>query len=203
MTTQSRPVTDSGSNPTTPLFRKSEWIVDGIDLEYAQEMVRKHHYSKGGSNTAVYTHGLFPRAAFWQSECVGCAWWLPPTKTAAMAAYPKDWNGVLALSRLVILPDVPKNACSFLIRHSMRLIDRRRWPCLLTYADDWRGHTGAIYRAAGFEECGKTKPERVYVRNGRMVSRKAGPNTRTHSEMLAIGCECVGAFSKTRFRHVV
>lgn len=127
------------------------------------------------------------------------AWWIPPTKTAAKAAYPANWKGVLALSRLAILPGVPANACSFLIRHSIQLIDRTLWPCLLTYADKWRGHTGAIYKAAGFREAGMTKPERVYTKDGRMMSRKAGPKTRTHAEMLALGCVCEGSFPKARF----
>lgn len=200
---QSLPGTGSGSIPTASLFDKHAWRVAPVSLKQARLMVQKFHYSAGGSNTRVYCHGLFPKDWFWESECAGVAWWIPPTKGAALSAHPENWQGVLALSRLVIVPGVPSNACSFLIRHSMRLIDRAQWPCLLTYADDWRGHTGAIYKAAGFKECGKTKPERVYVRNGRMLSRKAGDKTRTHSEMLSLGCECVGSFSKTRFIHKV
>jgi hypothetical protein len=49
----------------------------------------------------------------------------------------------------VLEPDVPPNACSFLLSKSTRLIDTKRWHTLVTYADSWRGHTGAIYRAAG------------------------------------------------------
>lgn len=194
-------VGEGGSNPTAALFRKKEWWVDEVSLDFAQHFIEAHHYAAGGSNTRVYTHGLYPRNHFWENECVGVAWWIPPTKTAARAAYPLNWKGVLALSRLAILPGIPANACSFLIRHSMRLIDRAIWPCLLSYADTWRGHTGAIYKAAGFREAGMTKPERVYVLDGRMVARKAGQRTRTHAEMLALGCECVGAFPKIRFIH--
>lgn len=192
-----------GSIPTPTLFRKSDWWVKPVSLEKCQSLVRSLHYSRGGSNTAVYCHGLFPREAFWEAECVGVAWWLPPTRTAAESFDKELWKGVLALSRLAIRDDIPKNAESFLIRHSMRLIDRKRWPILVTYADTWRGHTGAIYKAAGFVECGMSKPERRYVKNGRMVSRKSGPRTRTHAEMLAMGCECAGAFSAIRFMHRV
>jgi hypothetical protein len=56
----------------------------------------------------------------------------------------------LQLARLVVVPDAPKNAASFLLRHSMNLIDRERWPVLLTYADTGEGHTGAIYEATGW-----------------------------------------------------
>jgi len=190
-----------GANPTTTLFRKHDWWVESInDLSIAVRLIQKWHYSRGTSNTAVYCHGLFPRDWFWEEQAVGVAWWLPPTKTAAMSI-DQNWQGVLSLSRLAIDDSIPKNAESFLIRHSMRLLDRKRWPVLVTYADSWKAHTGTIYRAAGWTEDGRSKPERRYVRNGRLVSRKAGPRTRTHAEMLALGCECVGAFSAIRFVH--
>lgn len=169
-----------------------------------RRLVEEYHYARGGSNTRVAMHGLYARG-----QCgviypaVGVAWWIPPTKSAGHAAYPANCQGVLSLSRLVIAPDVPPNACSFLIRHSMRMIDRYRWPCFLTYADEWRGHTGAIYLATGWSEAGWTKPERTYTLDGKMISRKAGPKTRTHAEMLTIGCKFEGSFRRKRFIHLM
>lgn len=198
---------EGGSIPTAPLFRKEDWEVRYVALDVAQELVGRYHYAAGGSNTATYTHGLFPRGAVWDRDCAGVAWWLPPTKNAAVAACKRHgllgrWEGVLSLSRLAVVPGVPSNACSFLIRHSRRFIDRARWPLLLTYADEWRGHDGKIYLASGWTPDGHTKPERCYVIDGRMVSRKAGPRTRTHAEMLALGAACVGRFRKRRFVHL-
>jgi hypothetical protein len=83
-----------------------------------------------------------------------------------------------------------------------RRADRRVWPCLVTYADEWRGHTGAIYKATNWEYVGLTKPERVYTIGGRMVARKAGPKTRTHADMIALGAVCQGSHRKHKFRHV-
>lgn len=167
-----------------------------------RDIVRRYHYAKGGSNTATHRHGLFKKDTFFDAQCQGIAWWLPPTKSAALATYPENWQGVLSLSRLVILPGVPKNACSFLLAASMKLIDRDRWPCLVTYADDWRGHTGTIYRATNWTYCGKTQPEAVYTLNGQMIARKAGPKTRTKGEMLELGCVLEGKFAKHKFVHV-
>jgi len=158
-----------------------------------------YHYAGGASNTSTYLHGLFRRDALFNGECLGVAWWIPPTRAAAFATYPEDWRAVLALSRLVMVPEAPRNACSFLLARSMKLIDRAAWKCLVTYADEWRGHTGGIYRASNWIYVGKTKPERCYVKNGRMVARKAGPRTRTHAQMLALGAQCVGSFSKHKF----
>ena len=161
-----------------------------------------HHYAKGGSNTATYLHGLFRSGEIFDEQCQGVAWWIPPTRSAAEATYPERWQGVLCLSRLVILPDVPANACTFLLARSRRLIDCKRWPCLVTYADEWRGHTGAIYRADNWQYEGRTKPQRTYQINGRMVARKAGGHTRTHAEMVALGAVMVGAFAKHKYTQV-
>lgn len=185
--------------PSMERLRADEWEVRTVPLVTCQAFVHDLHYSGGGSNTATARHGLFRRGG---ERCRGIAWWIPPTRAAAHATYPPNWRGVLALSRLAIDPDAPRNSASFLLARSRRLIDRQIWPCLVTYADEWRGHTGAIYRADNWEYMGRTKPERVYVKNGRMIARKAGPNTRTHAQMLAMGAECLGAFAKHKFRHL-
>lgn len=180
-------------------LRKRDWRVEPVSFDTARRLIEAFHYAGGVSNAAVHVHGLFRKDSFFEGECVGIAWWLPPIIQAARSSLPENPHGVLALSRLVIAPDVPRNACSFLLSRSRRLIDARRWPCFITYADEWRGHTGAIYRADNWTCMGRTRPERVYVKNGRMIARKAGARTRTHEEMIALGAECVGSFAKRKF----
>ena len=74
-----------------------------------------------------------------------------------------------------------------------------KWHTLITYADSWKNHTGAIYKAAGWKYMGDTKPGRNYVLNGRMISIKSGAKTRSHKDMIAMGAELVGAFKKSRW----
>lgn len=182
-------------------LRAREWEVRTVPLVTCQAFVHDLHYAAGGSNTATGRHGLFRVG---DDRCMGIAWWIPPTRNAAAATHPDParWREVLSLSRLAIDPAAPRNAASFLLARSRKLIDRTAWPCLVTYADEWRGHTGAIYRADNWEYMGRTKPERVYVRNGRMLARKAGAITRTHADMLALGAECIGSFAKHKFRRL-
>lgn len=180
-------------------LRRSDYQVRPVCIGVARRIVEAHHYAGGAANTATYLHGLFRSGDIFDEQCVGVAWWIPPTRSAAEATYPARWQGVLSLSRLVIVPGTPGNACTFLLAGSRRLIDRERWPCLVTYADEWRGHTGAIYRADNWRYCGPTKPERTYQINGRLVARKAGARTRTHAEMLALGAVCVGSFTRHKF----
>lgn len=193
---------DGGSIPTSPLqLRKQDWVVAGCERSVAERFIIAHHYAKGASNTATYLHGLYRADWHWYEDVEGIAWWIPPTRSAAEAWAGDEWEGVLALSRLAIAPGVPKNACSFLLSKSQRKIDRTRWHTLVTYADGWRGHEGKIYLAAGWQYAGETKPEAVYTRNGRMTARKAGGNTRTHKEMIELGCVLEGRFPKHRFVH--
>jgi hypothetical protein len=185
--------------PNGPVLRKTDYEVKTVPLSLCREKVVKYHYSRSGSNTATFRHGLFLKSS--PECCIGIAWWIPPTKSAALANYPKNWKAVLVLSRLVVDPGVPKNAASFLIMQSVKLIRQDgRWEYLLTYADEWQKHSGGIYKATNWTPLGKTNPEATWVDSeGRMVARKAGPHTRTKAEMLALGHKMIGRFSRHRF----
>jgi hypothetical protein len=99
-------------------LQKADWEVRDVDRWFADDMVRRFHYAAGAANTGTYLHGLFPRGSFWNADCAGIAWWIPPTKAAAKALAGEAWGGVLALSRLVIVPGTPGNAASFLVGRS-------------------------------------------------------------------------------------
>ena len=184
-------------------LRKAEWEVRPVALDTATAMVKKHHYAHGGANTATCLHGLFPVGALWDADCAGIAWWIPPTKNAAIATYPDNWQGVLMNTRFVIVPGTPKNACTFLLARSMKLIDRKRWPCFVAYADEAQGHLGTMYRACNWTYVGMTAEEPMWELDGRQISRKAGPRTRTKAEMEALGAVMVGKSAKHKFVHIV
>jgi hypothetical protein len=183
-------------------LKRTEWTVGPVQAAIADRLIARFHYSAGSPKQHCYLHGLFRNGdPFWDEFCQGAAHWLPPTRAVAVSLRPKNPNGVLALSRLVCADYVPGNGASFLMARSMRLIDRIRWPVLVTYADEWQGHTGAIYLATGWTFDGLTAPKPVYRLNGRSISPKSGPKTRSHAEMLALGAEFVGKFRKRRFVH--
>lgn len=183
-------------------LRASDYYVTDVPVAIATQLVTAHHYARGGPNTATFAHGLFRHGD--ALHCLGVAWWIPPTRSCAEASWPGgDWRQVLSLSRLVIVPGMPTNAASFLIGQSIKAIrSDGRWRCLITYADEWQGHTGAIYRATNWEYLGTTKAEATFVdpQTGRMVSRKAGPRTRNRAEMAALGYTCIGRFRKHKYR---
>jgi hypothetical protein len=187
-------------------LRKKDWIVKPISLKRARELVTKLHYSKGATNTRVYTHGLFRKEkSLNESDCLGVAWWLPPTKNAANATYSDNWRRVLALTRLAIEPSVPKNGASFLLSQSVKLIEQdAKWECLVTYADTWQEHTGAIYKATNWEYMGETKPSPVFQNSeGKMMGRKRGNRNLTKIEMSELGFNEIGKFCKHKFRFLL
>lgn len=187
-------------------LKKDEWVVLPISLMTARLLIDKFHYAKSATNTGVYTHGLFRKGEeFFEAQCLGVAWWLPPTKAAAIATYPDgDWRKVLSLTRLVVADGVPKNACSFMLSKSIKMIDIDKWECLVTYADTWQKHEGTIYKATNWEYVGLTKPSPVFVNErGKMMGRKRGGKNIKKSEMLANGFVNKGEHSKHKFRMIL
>lgn len=182
-----------------PPARARDWEVRDLDRNVAARLIAAEHYSKGSAKQAAYIHGLFPAGELWEERAAGAAHWMPPTQAVALCLLPSFPSGVLALSRLAVLEEVGGNGATILLARSMRLIDRERWPVLVTYADSWRGHTGGIYKATGWTFDGETAPKPVWVLGDRMISTKAGPKTRTVAEMRALGAELVGHFPKLRF----
>ena len=179
-------------------LRAPEWEVRSVPLAVARQLVEQHHYARGGSNTAVYVHGLYHRSI---GQLYGVAWWLPPTRVAAESVNKAEWQRVLSLSRMVMVPGTPANACSFLLARSIRTIRReRRFVSLVTYADESVGHTGGVYRAANWTYVGRTGPYPKWVdpRSGRQVAPKATEN-RTKAQMEQLGYQRVGSFHKHKF----
>lgn len=181
-------------------LKRNEWHVADVSIQVARLLVTKYHYAKSATNTRVYTHGLFRNGS---DKCYGVAWWIPPTKTAAQASW-DNWKKVLTLTRLVVMPGVPKNACSFLLAGSVKMIDRKAWECLITYADTMRNHTGNIYRASNWQYTGLTAPETVFTdRHGRMMGRKRGQRTLTVEEMEREDFTSKGKSQKHKFKLIL
>jgi len=187
-------------------LKKRDYLVRPIDKYTARIMVEKWHYSGGASKTGVYTHGLFLKEkSFFDEHCLGVAWWLPPIPPAAKSAYPEgNWKKVLALTRLVINPDVPKNGASFLLGNSIKLINKNEWHCLITFADTYKNHTGAIYRATNWEYLGKGKPTPVFVNaKGKIMGKKRGGKNLTTKEMRDMGFNLIGYYPKHKFKMII
>ena len=163
--------------------RRRDYNVRECSHRDAVDLVKAHHYAKGASNTSVFRHGLYRGDLL-----VGAALWMPPTKIAALSVS-DDWQGVLSLTRLVVIPSEPKNAASILLGASIRLVFAdSRWHTLLTYADTRHGHVGTIYKATNWEYLGLVPGSKSFFdpTTGRQVALKS-TRSRTWDEMENLG----------------
>jgi hypothetical protein len=180
-------------------LNRDHYTVCDVSHSLAVGLVEREHYSKSCGKVAVYRHGLFDLFGV----LCGVAVWLPPTRAAAVKALPESPQDVLALSRLAIMPHVPRNGATFLMGRSIRMIRAAgRWKMLLTFADTWQGHDGTIYRAANWTEAGQSRPTDVWTdATGKMLGAKRGPKNLSVAEMNAAGFRKIGKFPKIRFTY--
>lgn len=111
-------------------------------------LIRAHHGYAGAGKVATYAFGVFESdrlVAYYQRN--------PPAPGAALSVCPTVPWAVLALTRMVAVPKserVLKHVSKPLREMQRRLIDRTRWPVLVTYSDASMGHNGYTYKCAGW-----------------------------------------------------
>ncbi len=181
--------------PAGNVAHRADYEIRKCPFAEARAFIVEHHYAKGAANTATECFGLFKGGVL-----VGAALWMPPTRVCAESVDKEGWRTVLSLSRLAIHPDEPKNAASLFIGACIRTLHREgRWTCLVTFADERQGHTGAIYMATNWKYLGRTKPEPVWLdKNGKQVSRLA-TKSRTAEQMKDLAYTMVGKFAKHKY----
>lgn len=176
-----------------------------ISHSQAVEVIRAHHYARSAANTSVLAAGLFDS----DGTLLGAQLWMPTTPTVARSLtrrYAQDIADrdaparVLALSRFALVPGLPTNAATRFLALGRRLIDRERYPVLVTWADTNQGHDGTIYRADNWICDSTTSGGDVYLDpvTGRQVARRA-TRTRTAAEMIALGYVRAGSLPKIRY----
>lgn len=109
-------------------------------LETVRHLFLEHYRSVGQVFVLAY-------AVIEDGAPVAAFVWQPPAPGAARSVCPEAPYGVLALSRMVALPRDERRLrhISKPLRAQMRrLIDRGRWPVLVTYSDEGQGHTGYV-----------------------------------------------------------
>lgn len=133
-----------------------------------EDLCAAHHPYKGSSGAPTYAFAVYeddlPVAVY--------AWKPPPYGAAKAVGGSAPW-GVLALSRMAAVPRSERilNHVSKPLRHQMRrLIDRGRWPVLITYHDESCGHTGHVYKCSGWHKTTRNKVRTVVDESGRRLS---------------------------------
>lgn len=138
-------------------------------LEDVRDLFEQFHGYKSVGKVAVYTFAVYEGA-----RPVAAFVWNPPPPGAARSVCPEAPGGVLALSRMVAVDRDKRelNHISKPLRRQMKaLIDRGRWPALVTYSDEGQGHTGHVYKCSGWEPTRRSKAPVFEDDGGRRRSR--------------------------------
>lgn len=154
--------------PPPPPPIKPAFDVRAIHIDAARALVEEHHGYKGMGKTAVYAFGVIE-----SGRVVAAYVWQPPPPGSAEDVCPEAPSGVLALSRMVAVPKDArrlKHISRPLEVQMKRLIDRSRWPVLVTYHDEGQGHNGFVYRCSGWEATEVNETE-TWERDGVRISR--------------------------------
>jgi hypothetical protein len=137
-------------------------------LGVVRELCERFHGYGGAGSNATYAFAVI------EDERVVAAFaWQPPPPGAAKSVCPEAPYAVLALSRMVAVPreDRKLRHISRPLRRQMRsLIDRGRWPVLVTYSDEGQGHTGHVYKCSGWEKTTRRRRPTFSDEQGRRVS---------------------------------
>ena len=142
-------------------------------IDDVASLCERFHGYRGAGRVAVYAFGVFEGG-----QIVAAYAWQPPPPASAKSVCPSAPYGVLSLSRMVAVPRgerALKHVSKPLMTQMKHLIDRTRWPVLVTYSDEGqigpsgKGHNGYVYQCSGWTA--KCKSERpFYLCDGERVS---------------------------------
>jgi len=141
---------------------KDKYIVKSIKTEECKEWFLKKHYAKRIPNS-IFTFGIYAGSLLQGVVSYGMT---------ANNNLNEIVEGVKAieLNRLVINDDVDKNALSFFVSQSLKMLPKPM--VVISYADSGQGHHGYIYQATNWIYTGLGKGDYEFRKNGRQYHRK-------------------------------
>lgn len=147
-----------------------------VQIDQIKHLFEKYHGYGSVGNLKTYAFAVFEN-----SEVVAAYVWLPPPPGAAKNVCKNAPEGVLALSRMVAVPKNERKLkhISKPLKKQFKLIDRGRWPILITYSDEGQGHTGYVYQCSGMSKTIRSKVNYYTNENGQRVSSYRGGKTIT------------------------
>lgn len=145
------------------------WVVKRVTRPEIRDFIEKWHYS-GSINGCIadYCYALYDgdkmKGALFYGRMAMVNQWKRFSDTA---------DNVIELRRLCCIDDTPKNAESYLIGRSLRLL-KLDWGkgLVVSYADKEYNHQGIIYRASNFKEHEDINGASVIIYNGKRYHDK-------------------------------
>lgn len=146
------------------------WKVERVNRVFIKDFIESWHYS-GSINGCIsdYCYALFNP----KGELCGAMFYGRMAMANQWKRFSESPDDVIELRRLCCIDDTPKNAESFFIGRTLRML-RKDWGkgTVVSYADKEYGHGGVIYRASNFKMIGEIKGARVILWNGKRYHDK-------------------------------
>lgn len=146
------------------------WTVRRLERKEVRDFIETWHYSKSINGCiadfcyALFdTDGVMKGAMFYGRMAMANQW----------KKYGDKPEDVIELRRLCCVDDTPRNAESYFIGRTIKLL-RKDWggKVIVSYADKEYGHAGTIYKATNFKMIGEIKGAKVIMFNGKRYHDK-------------------------------
>jgi len=126
----------------------SEYEVKRIDYGLAMKIVKERHYLHRTCPCSM-AFGLCDK----NNDVGGVVTYGVPCSSTLLKGIcgPEEAHNVYELNRLWIHQDMPRNAASYLVAHSLKMLDKE---IVVSFADSSVGHVGYVYQATNFLYCG-------------------------------------------------
>lgn len=137
------------------------YYVERLERNQVRDFIELNHYS-GSINGCIadYCYGLFNPLGL----LVGAMFYGRMAMANQWKRFSDEPGKVIELRGLCCIDDTPRNAESFFIGRSLRLL-KKDWGLgvVVSYADKEYGHSGTIYKASNFKMVGEINGARVIM----------------------------------------
>lgn len=157
---------------------KQDYYIKLIDNKTATDMVILNHYLHRKASCS-YAYGLFEMDTDKIKGCImyGCPASRPLQKGICGT---EEANNVIELTRLWISDDVGKNAESFLIANTIKLVPKE---IIVSFAEIEHGHLGIVYQSTNWIYTGITMKRTQWQINGKKLHSRSVSRSYTLEEM--------------------
>lgn len=141
------------------------YYVKRVNRADIKDFIEKWHYSHSINGCiADYCYALFTP----DNQMVGAMFYGRMAMANQWKRFTDKESDVIELRRLCCIDDTPRNAESFLIGRSLRLLSKE-WTgkYVVSYSDKEYGHLGTIYKASNFRQLEDIKGAKVIIYNGK------------------------------------
>lgn len=140
-----------------------------VERRIIKNFIENWHYSKSINGCiSDYCFALYDD----HENMVGAMFYGRMAMANQYKRFSDDESKVIELRRLCCIDDTPKNAESFFIGKSLRMLKKKWRGVVVSYADKEHGHSGIIYKASNFKQLEDVKGAKVIIYQGRKYHDK-------------------------------